>query len=133
MSNYSVENSKTYKIWGRDCNVNVVFDCYAGEKIDDIQEKAMDDFESHISEYTDEGLDMIKKYVLENYKRELAGDSISNIFKYVVPKTVYVSKDPSEKKVIGLLCHFKFDDENGLAIKYIDGKASEVGGEQIVL
>lgn len=133
MSDYSIENSKTYKIWGRDCNVNVVFDCYAGEEIDDIQEKAMDDFESHISEYTDAGLVMIKKYILENYKRELAADSISNIFKYVVPKTVYVSKDPSEKKVIGLLCHFKFDDENGLAIKYIDGKASEVGGEQIVL
>lgn len=133
MSNYSIESIRTYKIWDRDCEVNLIFDCYAGEEIDNIQREAILDFESHLAEYANEGLSMIKTYLVKYYKNELEGDTISNIFKYVVPKTIYVSKDPKKQKVIGLLCHFKFDDEDGLAVKYIDGKATEVGGEQIVL
>lgn len=133
MSNYAVENDREYKIWGRDCMVKLIFDCYEGEEIDSIQEEAIADFEKNILEYTQNGLDALKKYLVQNYKKEIGDESVPNIFKYVVPKTVYVSKDPSKKKVIGLLCHFKFDDEDGIAIKYVDGKVRDIGGEQIVL
>lgn len=133
MSNYAVENDREYKIWGRDFILKLIFDCYEGEEIDSIQEDAIADFEKNILEYTQNGLDALKKYLVQNYKKEIGDESLPNIFKYVVPKTVYVSKDPSKKKVIGLLCHFKFDDEDGIAIKYVDGKVCDIGGEQIVL
>lgn len=133
MSNYVAENDRKYKIWGRDCMVKLIFDCYEGEEIDCIQEEAIADFEKNIMAYTQNGLDALKKYLVQNHKKEIEDESLPNIFKYVVPKTVYVSKDPSKKKVIGLLCHFKFDDEDGIAIKYVDGKVCDIGGEQIVL
>lgn len=133
MSKYAIENNREYKIWGRDCKVKLVFDCYEGEEIDAVQEEAIADFESNIQPYTQDGLEVLKKYIVKNYKFYVDDVSLPNIFKYVVPKMIYVSKDPQKKKVVGLLCHFKFDDENGIAIKYIDGKATDIGVEQIVL
>lgn len=133
MSDYAVENDRVYKIWGRDCSVKLIFDCYEGEEIDSIQEEAIADFEKNILEYTQNGLDALKKYLVQNYKKEIEDKLVPNIFKYVVPKAIYVSKDPSKKKVIGLLCYFKFNDEDGIAIKYIDDKVCDIGGEQIVL
>lgn len=133
MNKYALENEREYKIWGRDCKVTLVFDCYEGEKIDLLQEETIEDFEANLELYTQSGLEEIKKYILENYKNEIEEDTIPNIFRYVVPKTIYVSKEPSKKKVIGILCHFRFDDENGLAIKYINGQVAEIGGEQIIL
>lgn len=133
MSKYAIENDREYEIWGRRCKVKLIFDCYAGEDIDAIQEESIDDFEANIESYTQRGLKEIKKYIVENYKRNIDDLTIPNIFKYVVPKTVYVSKDPSKKKVIGILCYFKFDDEDGIAVKFVDGQVEEVGGEQIIL
>lgn len=133
MSKYTIENDREYEIWGRNCKVNLVFDCYAGEEIDEVQEETIADFEDNLEPYTRCGLEAIKKYIIENYKSNIDDATIPNIFKYVVPKTVYVSKDPSKKKVIGILCHFRFDDEDGLAVKFVDGQVAEVGGEQIIL
>ena len=133
MNKYAVENERKYIIWGRECQVNLVFDCYVGEKIDKVQEDTIADFEANLKQYTQDGLIAIKKYIVDNYKNNVDDQTIPNIFKYVVPKTVYVSKDPSNKKVIGILCHFRFDEENELAVKYIDGQVAEVGGEQIIL
>lgn len=132
MSKYAIENVREYEIWGRNCKVNLVFDCYAGEEIDAIQEETIADFEDNLEQYAQCGLEAIKKYIVENCNN-IDEVSIPNIFKYVVPKTVYVSKDPSKKKVIGILCHFRFDEEDGLAVKFVDGQAVEVGGEQIIL
>lgn len=133
MSKYAVENDREYEMWGRSCKVNLVFDCYAGEEIDVVQEETIADFEANIEQYTQCGLKAIKKYIVENYKNIIDDETIPNVFKYVVPKTVYVSKDPSKKKVIGILCHFRFDDEYGLAVKFVDGQVAEVGGEHIIL
>ena len=127
------KNTKTYNIWGRDCKVKVIFDCYKGEEIDNIQKEAISDFESNVQRYAQLGLKEIKKYILKNYRSDIEDPDLSNIFKYAVPKTLFVSKDPSNKKVIGLICHFKFDDENNIAIKYVNGKVVGVGGEQIIL
>ena len=133
MSKYAVENDREYEMWGRKCRVNLVFDCYLGEEIDAVQEEAIDDFETNIEQYTLCGLKAIKNYIVENYKNNIDDATIPNIFKYAVPKTVYVSKDPSKKKVIGIICHFRFDDDSGLAVKFVDGQVVEIGGEQIIL
>ena len=60
-------------------------------------------------------------------------NKISNIFRYAVPKMIYISKDPNKKKVVGLICHFTFDEENGIAVKFVDGKITEIGGDYIIL
>lgn len=133
MNDFLIENERSYKIWNRECKVKLIFDCYEGEEIDDIQKNAAIDFEKNIQKYTENGLTKLKTYILENYQDAINEDSIFNIFKYVVPKTVYVSKDPAMRKVIGLLCHFRFDEENGIAVKYVDGKITDIGGQQIVL
>jgi hypothetical protein len=133
MSKYAIENDREYEIWGRNCKVSLVFDCYAGEEIDTVQEDAIADFEANLEQYTRCGLEAIKNYIVENYKNNIDDVRLPNIFKYVVPKTIYVSKDPSKKKVVGILCRFRFDEEEGLAVKFVDGQVVEVGGEQIIL
>ncbi len=133
MSEYSVENDREYSIWGRNCMVDLIFDCYKGEEIEKYQEKAIEDFELNLQRYSKNALTEIKNYISKNYKDELGGDNLENIFKYVVPRTVFVKKNSSKKMIVGLICHFKFDDENNLAVKFVDGKISDIGGEQVVL
>jgi len=133
MSKYAIENDRRYNIWGRNCDVKLIFDCYEGESIDSVQEASVEDFEANLKNYVDRGLDELKKYIIKNYGSELEDTSMPNIFKFVVPRTVFVSKDPKKRKVLGLICHFRFDGENGIAIKYVDGKVDDIGGEQIIL
>jgi len=133
MSKYEKENEREYEIWGRNCKVMLVFDCYAGEVIDAVQEEAIVDFEANFEQYTQCGLKAIKEYIVKNYKNNIDDIDVPNIFKYVVPKTIYISKDPYKKKVVGILCHFRFDNEDGIAVKFVDGQVTEVGGEQIIL
>lgn len=133
MNDLQSESKKTVNIWGRNCEINIVFDCFKEEAIDDCQKQAYDEFMKNWEKMMDSAYAQLEKYCTENYSEQIGGHSFDNIFKYIIPRCLYIQKTPDKTKIIGLLCKFKFDAENGIAVKFQNNKAVEVGGEQIAL
>ena len=51
----------------------------------------------------------------EKYSAYLQGKKINNIFKYIIPKLIYIPNNRPQR-TIDLLCDFRFDIEHGIAI-----------------
>ena len=113
-------------IWGREFNLTVKYDNYSGEEITDVQKDAVVKF-SKVS--TDSSLEKVKSYCTSRNKDEI--DSIDNIFKYVMPKYLYIPK--SKKRVVAIMCNYKLDNDNGIAIVYENEKFSKIGPQDIIL
>lgn len=115
--------NRSITVWGREFELKVVFDVYEGEEILNIQKEALDEFleaaGSLLSSYSE----------LENYclNRDAAaiGDKIDNIFKYVMPKSIFVKRD-DKKHVVALICDYRFDEEHGLALIFENEKLVRV-------
>ena len=53
--------------------------------------------------------------MLENNRNDVGEDNIENIFKYVIPKYLYVKRN-EDKHVVATMCNYKFDKENGMQL-----------------
>ena len=117
------------KIWGREFELNVVYECYPGEEVLDSQRA---EFEMlNTTECIDAALENVKEYVIKTAGEQVAAP-IENIFKYVIPKSVFFffyKKTPS----VAILCNYKFDLEHGIAVVFEHGKCKEVGTQDIIL
>lgn len=131
-NNLEIESVKTFEIWGRKLEINVVFDCFPGEEISKMQEAAYDDFMFHTSEYLEIALLEAKRYCV-NHSDGRVNLPIDNIFKYVMPYSIYLKRSREGKKLFSLMCRYKFDMENGLTINFEDGKLKSSGPEQSIL
>lgn len=118
-------------IWDRTFELNVVYECYPGEDVLRDQKEAFAMFEENTGEIADSLADVIK-YVQKNDGDQLAGATIENIFKYVMPKSIFV---PHIKKyhTVAIMCNYKFDMEHGIAVVFENGKFKKVGTQDIVL
>lgn len=116
------------KIWNRDFDLKVLYDCYAGEAILEEQKKALKKFSAD-KKLIESSKIIVEKYCLDQDKDEIGADKIDNIFKFVLPETVFVKRDCR----IALICKYKFDKEHGIAIVYKDGKFDEIGNQDIIL
>ena len=117
------------KIWGREFELNVVYECYPGEEVLDSQRAEFEKLNT--SECIDAALESVKEYVITNAGEQVA-TPIENIFKYVMPKSVFVphsKKSPS----VAIMCNYKFDMEHGIAVVFENGKCKEVGTQDVVL
>ena len=115
-------------VWGREFHLDVILQCYPGDTVLPAQEEALTKFLE-----TDATINKAKDAV-ERYVISCADDSINevdNIFKYVVPKSIFVPK--ANKKLVALLCNFKLDVEHGLALIFEGGALKEIGPEDIIL
>lgn len=115
-------------IWGREFELDIVYECYPGEEVLDSQKvvaKWIDD-----SLFV-ESLDYVKHYVMKTAANQIES-AIENIFKYVMPKSIFI---PHSKKTpkLALMCNYKFDTEHGIAIVFENGKYQEIGEQDIVL
>lgn len=122
-------NKRALKIWGREFKLDLVFECYPGEEVLDSQRTA---FEQIITtNVVDSALDDVKAYVEKTATSQIELP-IDNIFKYVMPKSIFV---PHSQKlpIIAILCNYKFDEEHGIAVVFENGKYKEVGMQDIVL
>lgn len=129
MSDYLKEDKRIMKIWGRECEVEIIFDCFDDEDITLTQKKAYQDFINAFDSKMKEAYEAFEKYC----KQENNCNISDNIFKYVVPKTIYIQRSPKDEKVIGFICYYKYDSENNIAIKFVNNTIADIGGEQIVL
>lgn len=119
-------NKITMTIWGRQFVLDVIYDCYEGEEITKLQQEAYDEFISN-SSIVDAVLDRVKNYCLEDENMNDT-DSIQNIFKYVIPKSIFIERN-EENKVVALLCDYRFDNEHGIAIVFENGAFKEIVGQ----
>ena len=121
--------NKKMTIWGREFNIKVVYDAFTGEEILDEQREALDAFCAVAEELLSDPKE-IKKYCMNKNKKEI-GNSINNIFKYVIPVSLLIKRDPKERKV-ALLCNYRFDEEHGVALVYENEKLIHIGTQDDV-
>lgn len=124
-------NKCKISIWNRAFELFVTYECYSGEEILESQKEAF----SMLVENTEgiaESLVAVKKYVCKTGTSQLREDSIENIFKYVMPQSIFVPHD-KKHRIAAIMCNYKFDMEHGLAVVFENGKFIKVGTEDIVL
>jgi len=124
-------NSMKASIWNREFELDVFYDCFPNEEILPIQKEAVE-LLIHAKSAVDAAKFNVENYCLMNYGDEIDGSKIDNIFKYVIPTTIYGVRNEN-KRVAALLCNFRFDIEHGLAIVFENEKCIDIGPQDIVL
>lgn len=124
-------NKAKIKIWDREFELEVIYDCYSDEKVTSNQLESLESFIKSETEIAD-SLDKVKGYCLLNNKQEIGSDEIENIFKYVAPKYIYVPRE-EKKHVVSVMCNYRFDTENGIAIIFENEKFLKIGKQDIIL
>lgn len=56
---------------------------------------------------------------------------IDNIFKYIMPKSIFVPR--TEQKEVAIICNYKYDMEHGIAIVFENERLKEIGMQDIIL
>lgn len=122
-------SKNTVTIWGRDFDLDVIYESYPGEEVLDSQKDAFEQLNN--AELIDTALAAVKGYVEKTATAQI-DSPIENIFKYVMPKKVFVPHTTKAPKV-AIMCSYKFDMEHGIAVVFENGKFSEVGEQDIIL
>ena len=117
-------------IWGREFELPVIVKQFKGKDVTEIQEDAGDQLERNMVIF-DSAESEIEKYILKNGLKENGISEVDNIFKYVMPKSISVPK--AKKRVVALMCNYKFDMEHGIAVIFEDEKFKKVGPQDLVL
>lgn len=118
----------TLNLWGRDFQLKVVYDCLDGEDILKEQVTALEEF---LSADTSKSIDLVIKYCLSENGKEIGGN-IDNIFKYVIPRSLYVPRK-QKKPTVAILCDYKFDIEHGIAMVFEGRLISAICNPDIIL
>ncbi|MGN9106733.1 DUF6985 domain-containing protein [Oliverpabstia intestinalis] len=117
-------------IWGREFELPVIVKQFKGKDVTEIQEDAVDQLERNMVIF-DSAESEVEKYILKNGLKENGISEVDNIFKYVMPKSISVPK--AKKRVVALMCNYKFDMEHGIAVIFEDEKFKKVGPQDLVL
>ena len=123
-------NKVRTQIWGREFELPVIIKQFKGKEITDTQKEAVERLEQNLDIFN-LAKDEVEKYIIDNGLKEKGINEIDNIFKYVIPKSISVPK--SKKRVVALMCNFKFDMEHGLSIIFENEKLKEVGSQDLIL
>jgi len=117
-------DTKQLSLWGRDFELSVIYDRYDGEEILPEQREAIDKLLHHWSE-AEKSKTAVVEFCLERDPDKFPGSAIDNIFKYVIPQQLYVERT-TKQRIVYILCAYRYDDEAGIAIKFVDEKFAEV-------
>lgn len=123
-------NKEKINLWNREFELFISYSCYPGEEITDIQTIAAREFCEDTS-IALTALDALKLYVERSSDMAVKASEIDNIFKYVMPKSIFVPR--AEKKIVAIICNYKFDIENGIAVVFENGMLKEIGPQDIIL
>lgn len=108
--------SLTTKVWGRDFTLKVYFDCCSDEEILQSQRDALEALQKSW-QVVDAAKPEVERYCLENNEEDIGSETVDNIFKYVIPEGLYVERNEN-KRVVLLLCAYRFDPEHGIALQF---------------
>ena len=116
-------------IWDRLFDLDIIYQNYSDEVVSDNQKNIASAIPSIDFNKQLEGL---KKYIIKNNSYEMDEEIIHNIFRYVIPKSIYIPID-SDKSIFAIMCDYKFDMEHGIAVVYEDERFKAVGPQDIIL
>lgn len=116
-------------IWGRDFSLPVSYQNFPGEEVTSIQNETVAN--ASRAEFNS-SLESVKQYIKKWNSMDLNGDEITNIFKYVMPKSILVTRTDS-KRVFAVMCNYKFDMEHGIAVVFENEKFKDAGPQDIIL
>lgn len=116
------------KIWGRDFNLPIAYDWFEDEEELLPSQKNTVKYITENNQLIDAVLSNVKKYVLQFISAEC---EVDNVFKYVIPRKIYVLRD--EKSSFALFCDFKFDLEHGIAIVFENNNFLKIVSQDYVL
>lgn len=120
---------KTLNVWGRNFKLEIIYDVFTGEEVLDEQIAALSEFLKKKDVLLQDPTP-VKEYCISDRGEEVGG-SIDNIFKYVIPTSLYIKRE-TKNRVVALLCNYKFDIEHGLAIVFENEKLKEIGNQDII-
>jgi len=123
-------NKQEIVIWGREVSLDIIYDCYPDEDVLEIQKEALQRILAMPAEI-EESRNDVESYILKN-NAELVGGVIDNIFNYVKPNALFIPRDKKHKSV-AIMCDYKFDPENGIAVVFENEKLKAVGTQDIIL
>ena len=117
-------------IWGRKLQLKVIYDCFEDEEITPSQENTLSSFLGDCPEI-ELSLASLKNYCEKHSAGKIKADDIDNVYKYVVPRSIFVMRKPTG--AIALLCDFRFDIEHGIAIVFKDGRLNKITTQNAVM
>ena len=132
MKNKKNEYSFDYNFLNREIALKINFDVFDNEEVTLLQKKAYNQFMDNIKEIFIKSYDALKDYCSKNYNIELDD---TNFYKYIMPKQIYIKKESKDKEYtrFAILCNFKEDIENGLAVVWVNNEIEEIGMQDIIL
>ena len=110
-------NKVSICIWGREFDLEVMFEKYSGETILPVQEIALNNFLENLS-IIDDSKCFVEQYCLKWNKEDIGSDKIDNIFKYIKPKSLYILRTNDNTRIIAIMCAYKFYSDNKIAIVF---------------
>lgn len=118
-------------IWDRAFSLPIEYECYKDEKVTKEQKAAVKNFAKH-KDWIDASKSKVEKFCREQVQEDEDNQKKDNIFSYIKPDYLFVKRD-DECSRVALMCKYRYEPENGLAIVYSsDGKA-KVGIQDIIL
>lgn len=117
-------------LWGRKLQLKISFDCLEGEEVTASQKRALNSLLDHWSG-AEASLDAVKEYCEKNSGTQVQAKNIGNVFRYVVPRSLFVMREP--EGCVAMMCDFRFDLEHGMAIVLRNGKLDRITDQDGVM
>lgn len=122
-----------FNIWGRSLDLDVDFDCYKGEEILDSQKKAYELFVDRSDELFEVAYKEAVNYCYKTNGADIADEKINNIFRYVKPKAIYIKRGTLDERRVAIICAYRFNPDDGMAIVFKNESFWQIGTENIIL
>lgn len=107
--------NRKFNIWGREFDLQVMFGNFADNEAKPVQKEALKTFLANLH-LIDECKSEVENYCLRKNAKEIGANTIDNIFKYVIPEALYIENTHDNTHCVALVCAYKFDEENGIAV-----------------
>lgn len=116
-------------IWGREFNLDVIYETFTGKDVIENQRVVL----KKIADIDfSESKTALEQYILEENSEDLGSDKVDNLFKYVIPKSLFIVRE-EEVRIFAIMCKYKFDLEHGLAVVFENEKLKAIGPQDIIL
>lgn len=122
-------NKIKLNVWGREFELSISYQNFPGEDVTNNQSRTVEQID--FVDFT-ESLAGVEQYIMKYYGSEINGSSIDNVFKYVMPKSILITRDEN-KRVFAIMCNYKFDMEHGMAVVFENEKYKAVGSQELIL
>ncbi|MGN0297760.1 MAG: hypothetical protein ACI4C1_01005 [Lachnospiraceae bacterium] len=118
-------------VWGREFNIDLIFQNYSGQAPDELQWKTYQNFMKQFDMHMEEAYQAFEGYCAERYPEEI-GSKFQNIFKYIIPRLIFIEEEFNGICSIGFDCYFRLNLEDNLVAKFENDILVEVGDEHII-